>query len=82
MSNPKIFASLAEGKDSLGESFVDAKKDLLSATSPGGSHLKDSLNANDASDYKQSMEIDRNISNRKRKTTEYDGNGSNFKLAQ
>lgn len=35
ISNPKVSASLAEGKDSIGESFVDANEDLLSATSHG-----------------------------------------------
>lgn len=44
---------------------MDAKEDLLSATSHGSPH-EESLNISPSLDNRQTMEIDRNISNRKR----------------
>lgn len=81
LSNPRISATLAEGKDSMGESSADAQKDLQSATLPG-SLLRDFVNVNFVSDNNIFMEVDRYISNKKRKTTDYDGNGPNSKLAR
>lgn len=81
ISKPKGSTSLVEGKDSLGESFVDAKKELLSTTSLG-THHKDATLICPTIDDKQAMEVERNFPNRKRKTTENDGNNTNPKLAR
>lgn len=68
ISNPKVSNSRVEGKDSLGESFVDAKEELLSTTSLE-THHKESLHISPTNMYKQTMGIDGSLSNRKRKNT-------------
>lgn len=72
-------SSFIEGKDSLGESFVDPKDELISTTSHGT--LQKEF-ATDPPDDKanQAMEVDRKLSNRNRKNTDMDGTISYPKL--
>lgn len=51
---------------------MDAKEELLSATSIGTYH-NDSIHIGPTMDNMQAIEIDRNLSHRKRKSREYDG---------
>lgn len=60
ISKPKVSTSYVEGKDSLGESFVDAKEELLSA-SLLGTHHKDTAPDCPTIGSKQVKAVNRNF---------------------
>lgn len=63
---------LEEGKDSLGESFLDAKDDLASGTSVG-TYNRETFQATPEVGKTQSMETEGAHLNRKWKTTDSGG---------
>lgn len=79
--NLPIRGFLDEGKDSLDDSFVDAKEELVSGTSIG-TYNSDSLQVTPTSNNMHNMDIERIPSSRKRKTTDSDGRKINPKLAR
>lgn len=79
ISKPKTLSPVVEEKESLGETFVDAKEDLLSGISLVS--LQKEINPNLGKIQNNMLEIDRKTSNRKRKTVDTDGKMSNTKLA-
>lgn len=60
---------------------MDAKEDLLSVTLLGTFQKETTLKCPEV-DTIQAMEVDRKLSNRKRKTLEMDGNISNPKITR
>lgn len=80
ISKIKTPSSLAEEKESLGETFLDAKEELMSGTSLAS--LQKEIDPIQGKHQAHMMEIDRKTSNRKRKTVDTDENMLNNKLAR
>lgn len=78
ISKPNVSKSFVEGKGSLGDSFVDAKGDLLSGNSHGISQ-QDTIPVGMNDIKNQAMEVDRVTANRKRKNMDLEGKSTNPK---
>lgn len=75
ISKPKAQLAAIKGKESLGESFEDAKEEFFSTNSVG-SKLKDLSPDFLTNEANLLMDVDSKAANRKRKTTDREDNSS------